>query len=259
MGVSVKIPVLSVVGRACRNTLRFATRHPALLLTTLALSMPFEIVRSAWGLDEIDRSSASAFGASWLLSAILLVIWLPVFVMAVRETVCSEIVSLSPRLIRSVSTYRYGLCAFGVLLISELLAAIPTGSFAGASFVFVGSIALCFIIVRTTLTCSALALGRLDLGLVQSYRRTAGQTLRLSAVAMLPMIIVGLIGFAPIIVAVLAGFDLADPENAKEPALPTRVGLGVVSQVMALSIVIAGGEVYRLIEGAPAEPQNGRY
>jgi hypothetical protein len=72
--VSVEIPVLSVVGRACRNTLRFATRHPALLLTTLALSMPFEIVRSAWGLDEIDRSSASAFGASWLLSAILLVI-----------------------------------------------------------------------------------------------------------------------------------------------------------------------------------------
>lgn len=196
MGVSVKIPVLTVVGFACRDTLRFAIRHPTLLLITFACSLPFEFARAVHEADRIDQSTVSAFATSWLISAIMLMIWLPALIIAVRETVFSEIVSLSPRQILSASTYRYGLYSIGMLLLGELIAAIPVESWAWAGLIIIGAVAFCFIFLRTTLTFTALALGRFDLGLAQSYRRTNGQTHRLLAVTALLLAIAGLIALA---------------------------------------------------------------
>jgi hypothetical protein len=259
LGVSVKIPVLTVVGLTFRDTLRFAIRHPTLLLITLVCSVPFEFALAVQEADTVEPSTVSAFVTSWLISAIVVVIWLPALIIAVRETVFSENVSLSPRQFLSASTYRYGLYSMGMLLVGDLIAAIPVESLTSAGLAIIGAIAFCFILLRVTLTFTALALGRLDLGFDQSYRRTTGQTLRLLGVTALLLTIAGLIALGALIVSILAGFD---PTGAADDAVASpypRTALGLFVGVCGLTMAVAGAHIYRLIEGAPAEPQNGRY
>jgi hypothetical protein len=257
--VSVKIPVLTVVGLTFRDTLRFAIRHPTLLLVTLACSLPFEFARAIPEIDDIDRSTPLAFGMSWLLSTMIMLICLPAYFMAIRATLHSEAVTLSARQFLSESTRRYAIYSAGMMLVSELIAVIPIEALASASLAIVGRFAFTFVVVRTTLTFTALALGRLDLGFWESYRRTTGQTLRLFAVATLPPAILAVIAWAAMMVGALAGFDPTDPYADADARYFARVALGILLQVMALTVAVAGAEIYRLIEGAPAEPQNGRY
>lgn len=245
------LPVLLVAGATLRDLLRFPLRHPSMVLIATICAIPINYRLVLVDLAGQDAPSLQNFGASWLLSVLSAILWLPLCLLAIREVVSGRAVDFrigAP----SVASLRYG--AYNIVALSIMLvisSSVPASPvIMVAKLVF--AIVLSWLLLRTTLAFSALALGRQDLGLAQSIARTDGLTWRLLAVVVLPgaATMAGIVG---IMIAMTGGMDVADGDAYIYPL----TFAGVASQGVVVGIAIAGAHVYRLLDGTV--PQNGRY
>ena len=246
-----KLPVFAVVTATSRDFMRFLMRHPLAVLLAIACS----VLLDRWLGVPLDESDNQATFASLLQSCASVLaqfsVCLPLWLVAVREVVSGTALPLRLDGPPSPATLRYAL--FNALL---LLAAEPVLLLDGRSpllmvvltAALVGSI---WFSLRATLTFTALALGRLDLGFARSITKTSGQTLRLLAILLLPLMAFAAMALALMLLAVVSD---ADPEltGPHWPALAV-----ITAQLFMLCAAIAGAHIYRRLDMEP--PQNGTY
>lgn len=245
------LPVLAVAGATLRDLARFLLRHPLMVLVATICTIPFHhrlvLVERAGQ----DAPSLENFATSWLLNVSSTILWLPLCLLAVREVILGRNVDF--RIGRpSFATLRYG--AYNVVALSAMLVIssdVPASSvIMAAKLVF--AIALAWVLLRTTLAFSALALGRQDLGLAQSIARTGGLTWQLLAIVVLPVAAT----MACIFAIMITMTDVLDAVDG-DAYIYLLAFAGVASELGVLGIAIAGAHVYRLLEAGV--PQNGRY
>lgn len=246
-----KLPVLTIVSATLRDLLRFVAQHPFAVSIASACTLPLTYQLGLMEWADGRQASPRPVAAPLALSMLCSIIWLPLYVVAIRQTAFKETVRVAIGGMPSAATLRYAVYMLALLSVSQV--ALSGGRAPGLVVAqAVVGFALTWFCLRTTLTFTALALGRLDLSLVQSIRRTSGQTFRLLAILALTLATV----LAPAFIAagVLTGvLDEADTDS-RSLAL---AAIGVWNELAALAVVMAGAHIYRLIETSP--DQNGRY
>jgi len=246
-----KLPVFAVVMAAMRDFARFVMRHPLAVLVAIAGS----ILLDRWlgpAYAESDRpmslDGVAQSGASVLAQ---LLVWLPLWLVAVREVVSGQALPLRLGGLPSPATQRYALYNAAIMLAAEPLSLIDSRAPVAGILVLALAVGAAWFSLRATLTFTSLALGRLDLGFARSIERTRGQTLRLLAILLLPLAV---FIAAALTVMLVALANEADPDLD----LPEWSARAVVTvQLFMLTAAIAGAQVYRRLEAAT--PQNGRY
>lgn len=245
------LPVFSIAVATLRDIARFALNHPLAVAIATICVVPIEYHLALMEVSGRAMSSPPNFAVAWALSVAAQLIWLPLFLLAIREVVSGQKLRLQAGR-PSAATGRYA--AYNVALLLASLATFA-GSLesAGAAIVrLVLAVVLCWLAIRTTLTFSALALGRLDLGLIQSIARTTGLTWRLLAIMLVPAAAMMAVIFA-FMAAMSTLLDVADGDAYLYPI----VFLSVACQFALFVPAIAGAHVYRRLEGDAG--QNGRY
>jgi hypothetical protein len=246
-----KLPVFAVARAAMGDFARFVIRHPLAVLVAIAGS----ILLDRWlgpAYAGSDRPTSLAGVAQSGVSVLAqLLVWLPLRLVAVREVVSGQVLPLRLGGLPSPATQRYALYNAAVMLAAESVSLIDGSAPVAGIVALAFAVGAAWFSLRSTLTFTSLALGKLDLGFARSIERTRGQTLRLLAILLLPLAVFIAAALAVMLVALANG---ADPD----PDLPDWSALAVVAaQLFLLTAAIAGAQVYRRLEAAP--PQNGRY
>lgn len=244
------LPVFGIASATLRDLWRVPLRHPFAVLFAVICS----IVLAYWFPSMEPGSGVASFGQAVRSSASLLLemmAWLPLWLIAIREVASGQAMALRLAGRPSAATVRYAAYTAAILLTLASISLIDWDSPAKVASLMAAMLGATWFLLRTTLTFTSLALGRLDLGFARSIARTSGQTLRLLAIAFLPFTALALIVLAAIGLAIAT--DLA-PE-LESPHWPIMAA--VTGQFGMLAATIAGAHIYRRLEGAP--PQNGRY
>ncbi len=246
-----KLPVFAVVMAAMQDFARFVIRHPLAVLVAIAGSILLDRwLGPAYTGSERPVSLAGVAQSSASVLAQLLV-WLPLWLIAIREIVSGRTLPLRLGGLPSPATQRYALYNAVLMLAAEPLSLIDGRAPVAGIVTLAFTVGVAWFSLRATLTFTSLALGRLDLGFARSIESTRGQTLRLLAILLLPLAIFITAALAVMLVALATEVD-------PDLHLPQWSALAVVAaQLFLLTAAIAGAHIYRRLEAAP--PQNGRY
>ena len=249
-----KLPVFGIVWAALRDLARLALQHPVALLIATACIVPINYRLALIELSEPASSSPITVVESLALSALAFIIWLPLTLTAIRQSVAGIRLSLGLGCVPSAATCQYA--AYGVLM--QLAAGLAGTVAASSAFAIIPAVTLSWFAARTTLTFTALAVGRRDLGLARSIAMTSKRTVRLIAIALVTIAVVMVfalvLAFGLIVALAIADvIDVADIENR----LNALTLLGAWSSLANLATALAGAHIYRAIE--PESTQNGRY
>jgi len=253
LGAAMKnVSVFAVVGAALRDLVIFIRQRPATVLLATAITAPLEYWIALTALAAEDNGSLKFFAAALALSILALVVWLPLWLVATRHIVSGveERVYWGGAL--SEATLRYAVYNVFVLVSVQSLSSDWSDSVAALIVKVAFGLALTWFAVRTTLFFTALAVGRRDLGVSQSIARTSGQTFRLVGILVLTLTAALAIPFVAAVVLVLILGEMGGDARLYPTAF-----FGVMGQFAALTTVMAGAHIYRVIE--QDVPQNGRY
>lgn len=248
-----KLSVFGIVWAALRDLARLALQHPVAVLIATACIVPINYRLVLLELSEPASSSPITVVESLVLSALAFIIWLPLTLTAIRQSVAGTRLGLGLGRVPSAATCQYA--AYGVLL---QLAAGLAGTVTAPAFAIIPAVTLSWFAARTTLTFTALAVGRRDLGLARSIAMTSKRTVRLIAIALVTIAVVMVfalvLAFGLLVALAIADvIDVADIENR----LNALTLLGAWSSFANLATALAGAHIYRAIE--PDSAQNGRY
>lgn len=247
------LPVFAIVMATMRDFARFLVRHPLAILLAIACSILLDRWLGSPRAGYDGPAPLASVAQSGLSALAQMLVCLPLWLVAIREVVSGKDLPLRFDGPPSPATWRYTFYNAALLLAIDLVSLID-----GSAPVMM-IVALAFMIgfiwfsLRTTLTFTSLALGRLDLGFARSIGKTSGQTLRLLAILLLPLAAFLAAALALMLLALALAND-ADPDLEG----PQWSALAVVTgQLFMLATAIAGAHIYRRLETGP--PQNGRY